>query len=671
MTTGKEILSPLQGDGTSIYSVAYSPDGSWLASACGGSQVRVWDATTGKRYRDLPPTPLPMAVAFSPDARRLASGWQETVKVWDIATGQLLRTLTGHTSGVTSVAFSPDGCRVTSSSVGGVIKVWHWDAMSDEEPRTLKDHSWQSGQEPLTLKGHTGSVSQVTFSPDGMQLASASADGTIKVWDARNDPEARTFEGVLLTFSPDGKWLASMVWNGPFKLWDTTTGQEVHTLAGHTGEDHGLAFSPNGAWLATGGVDGKVKLWDIASGQLLRPFDGHKGAVIGVAFSPDGKWLASGGEDTKVKLWDVATGLLLRNLTGHQRHVFDVAFSRDGTRLASAGMDQTVRLWDVTIGKELPFSPLELEGPFFWNLRAFSPDGTRLASATRIRTIGVWDVRTGQPLRPFEGNTAGVFGLAFTPDGTRLASTNDDGTVKLWDVRARQEALLLRGHISAAQGVAFSPDGHRLATGDNAGKGKLWDARPWTPDAAIEREALGLLDSLFAKPLCKADVLDYLNSAPTIRPRARQLALSLVDRYHEETNPETYHRESWALVRQPYLNAFQYRFALLQAEHACRLAKDRPEYRVGLGAALYRTGHYREAIEALAAADRNGKGSPAALAFQAMAHHRLGQQEQARAVLARLRQRQEQPPGTKDAEALDLMHEARALIAPQAATTDR
>jgi tetratricopeptide (TPR) repeat protein len=216
--------------------------------------------------------------------------------------------------------------------------------------------------------------------------------------------------------------------------------------------------------------------------------------------------------------------------------------------------------------------------------------------------------------------------------------------------------------------MAFSHDGNRLATGDTGCKGKLWDARPWTPEAAIEREALGLLDSLFAKPLRKADVIDYLRNAPTIRPRARQLALSLVERYHEQTNPETYHQESWALVRQPYLNAFQYRFALLQAEHACRLAPDRQEYRISLGAALYRTRRYREALETLGKAHRPDTGSPAALAFLAMAQHRLGQHDQARAVLVRLRVLFDQPHRAKDAEALDLMHEAEALVGPTATT---
>jgi tetratricopeptide (TPR) repeat protein len=246
-----------------------------------------------------------------------------------------------------------------------------------------------------------------------------------------------------------------------------------------------------------------------------------------------------------------------------------------------------------------------------------------------------------------------------------------DGSVKLWDTATGQEALVLCGHSSAAMSVAFSPDGTRLATADVDCKLNLWDARPWTPEAAIEREAVGVLDSHFAKPLRKADVIDYLNNALTIRPPARQLALSLVDGYREETKPETYYQESWALVRRPCLNAIQYRFALLQAEHACRLARDRQEYRIGLGAALYRAGRCREAIETLEKADRLDKDSRTALAFLAMAHHRLGQREQARAIFARLREVLNQLRWAKDAESLDLMHEAEALIAMPEATIQR
>jgi eukaryotic-like serine/threonine-protein kinase len=669
VTTGQEVrFSPLKGHATVIDSVAYSPDGKWLASACQGSIVRVWDAATGELKRDLvAATSGAMAVAFSPDGVRFATGSLEgTVKMWDVTTGRLLRDLTGHTSGVISVAFSPDGRRLASSSVGGVIKVWDWDAVSPE-PRalTLKDQYWQSGQEPLTLMGHTGSVSQVAFSPDGMQLASAGADGSIKVWAARGDPEARTLESRIVAFSPDGKWLASTSWNiTSFKLWDTTTGQEGHTFDAHTAQVLDVAFRPDGQSIASAGFDKTVKLWDLATGHNRHTLQGHTDIVCSVAFSPDGKWLASGGSDKTVKLWHVATGQLQCSLTGHTAGVSSVAFSPDGTRLVSAGRDRTVRLWDLTTCR--PVQTFKCDA---WQLRlAFSPDGSRLATAATDRTIRILDVRTGEPIREFEGNTAVIRALAFTPDGRRLASTSRDGTVKLWDAATGQEALLLRGRISDVQGVAFSPDGTRLATADNDCRLMLWDARTWTPEAGVEREALGLLGSLFAKPLSKADVIDYLQNSPTIRPRARELALSLVDRYHEEKNPETYRQASWALVRRPYLNSIQYRFGLLQAEQACRLAPDRKEYRIGLGAALYRAGRSHEAIEVLGGADSPDQSFPAVLAFLAMAHHQLEHEEQARADLARLRGLLNQARWAKDVESLDLVAEVQALIEPRAAT---
>jgi WD40 repeat protein/serine/threonine protein kinase len=682
VTSGREVpFSPLRVCPSPISSVAYSPDGRSFASADYEAFVRVWDATTGKRVPNLSArdaTGAAMAVAFSPDGRRLASGSLEgIIKVWDLATGQAVRTFTGHPSGVCSVAFSPDGRLLASARMDGTIELWALRPTSAQEQSSLAPirrgrpaKAWTldptTAQAALTLKGHAGSVLQVAFSPDGMQLASASVDGTIKIWDAQSEPEARTLAGHTGRFSPDGKWLASASYETTFTVWDTTTGQEIQRFPAST---WGLAFSPDGKSIASSAEKDSARLWDVASGRPLRTFkEGQTNGTFGLAFSRDGKWIASGGSDGTLKLWDVATGKTRHTLRHHGHTIIDVGFSPDSTRVASGSNDGTVLLWDVTTGQLIHSFP----GTHFPSCLAFSPDGTRIATAADDRTITLWDVRTGQRIdRAFEGNAAPISYLAFSPDGRRLASGGKDGMVKLWDVESRQEALVLRGHASWGVSLDFTRDGTRLATADLDGTLKFWDARPWTPEVVIEREAVGLLDSLFAKPLRKADVLDYLRNAPTIRPRARQLALSLVAGYHEETNPEIYHQESWALVRQPYLNAIQYRFALLQAEHACSLAPDRQEYRLGLGAALYRAGRYREALETLGKAHRPDTGSPATLAFLATAHHQLGQHERARAALARLRQLLDQPRWAKDAEARDLVHEAETLIARPVATTER
>ena len=192
-------------------------------------------------------------VAFSPDGRLLASGSSDkTMKVWEVASGALLRTLEGHTWSVNSVAFSPDGRALASASWDNTIRLW------DAASRALL----------RTLEGHTFWLRSVAFSPDGRTLASGSADNTIRLWDAAG--------GALL-----------------------------RTLAGHTGDVHSVAFSPDGRLLASGSEDNTIRLWDAASGALLRTLEGHTYTVNSVAFSPDGRALASGSWDGTVRLWGV------------------------------------------------------------------------------------------------------------------------------------------------------------------------------------------------------------------------------------------------------------------------------------------------------------------------------------------------------------------------------
>ncbi|BAY27998.1 WD-40 repeat-containing protein [Calothrix sp. NIES-2100] len=278
------------------------------------------------------------SVTFSPDSKTLVSGsGDKTIKIWNLATGQEIRTLNGHSYSVRSVAISPDGKTLASSSWDKTIKIW----------------SLATGQEIRTLNGHSHWVKSVAFSPDGKTLASGSDDKTIKIWNLATGQEIRTLNGhsswvYSIAFSPDGKILASGSWDKTIKIWNLATGQEIRTLNRHSDWVHSVAFSPDGKTLASGSDDKTIKIWNLATGQEIRTLKGHSNLVNSVAFSPDGKTLASGSDDKTIKIWNLATGQEIRTLNGHSDTVNSVAFSPDGKTLASGSNDATIKIWRLS-----------------------------------------------------------------------------------------------------------------------------------------------------------------------------------------------------------------------------------------------------------------------------------------------------------------------------------
>ncbi|KIK21039.1 hypothetical protein PISMIDRAFT_681748 [Pisolithus microcarpus 441] len=391
-----------------------------------------------------------LSVAFSPDGRRVVSGSSDmTVRIWDAERGvQIGSLLQGHTDWVWSVAFSPDGKRIVSGSRDWTVRVW------DAE---------MGVQIGSPLQGLTSQVSSVAFSPDGKRIVSGLTDSTVRVWDAEmgvqigSPLQGHTACVWSVAFSPNGERIVS------------GSDDKTVTLEGHSDIVKSVAFSPDSKRVVSGSYDMTVRIWDAERGvQIGSPLQGHTSQVLSVAFSPDGKRVVSGSADSTVRIWDAGRGVQIGSpLQGHTGWVWSVAFSPDGQRIVSGSNDNTVRVWDAEMGVQIG-DPLQ--GHTSWvNSVAFSPNGKRIVSGSDDSTVRVWDAEIGVQIGgPLEGHITGVNSVAFSPDGKRIVSGSQDKTVRIWGAEQGVQIVSpLQGHTDWVQSVAFSPNGERIVSGSH------------------------------------------------------------------------------------------------------------------------------------------------------------------------------------------------------------
>ena len=482
-------IAVLEGHEGEVTAIAYSPDGTRLATGSDDTTARIWDTATGKEVALLEGHEQPVnSIAYSPDGTRLATGsWDATARIWDTATWKEITVLDGHESGFNSVAFSPEGTRLATASFGTTARIL--DAVT--------------GKELAVLNGHNGSISSIAFSPDGTRLATGSIDSTARIWDAATGRETAILkvkgnadDVASIAFSPDGSSLATGSGDGTARLWDSVSGKEISVLNGHEQRVVSIAFSPDGTRLATGSWDATARLWSVATAKEIAVLKGHEEWVTSVAFSPDGMQLASASRDKTARVWDAATGTELATMSDHGMPS-SIAFSPDGRRLATGSWDNTARVWDAATGQEIAV----LKGHDVLNVPgkelltriesiAFSPDGTRLAAGTWDNTARVWDAATGQEIAMLKGHGDWVTSIAFSPDGLRLATGSRDDTARLWDATTAEELARLTGHENGLTSVAFSPDGTLLATGSWDQTARLWDTAKQEELAVLPHESV-------------------------------------------------------------------------------------------------------------------------------------------------------------------------------------
>jgi WD40 repeat protein/serine/threonine protein kinase len=697
-TSGKE-LHTLRSDNTFVTEVIFSPDGKSLATLGFGGEIKLWEASAGRLRHNLPgQAGGAYKIVFSPDAQRLAVVGP-TVQIWSASSGVLLRTLHGHTSLVNDAAFSPDGERLATVGDDGTVRIW--DATNSKAQHTFHGQGGAvmqmrfdtDGQRLATafadgtvkvldastcmilqtLRGHQAPV--VALDSNGMQMASASVDGKVIVWDLKNDKtmpiQAHPGMVFAIALSPDGKLLASVgsemkLGLGGFiqpgaglpqgkvtslsnvKLWDATSGKLQLILSGDTSLlITECVFSPDGKQLATRStMDQTVTVWDVSTGRILHSYPGFLrggrsfGGPMGLQGVPRSLIFDSSGDRLAapvgniVKVWDTHTGKELHVLQGHSGDVKHVAFTRAGDLLASAGYDMIVKVWDTHTGKEL--QALRGHAREITQL-AFSADGKNIMSVGGDSMVKLWDVVSGQELYTLTRNTH-VTLAAFSSDGQRIASAHADDTINIWESAFDSQLLDKRWQVwrdqqatqDARRGQWFAAKFHldRLMR-DEPAKGELYFRRA---NVLAEQDLWREADVDLAKSI----ELDPNNHEAMVRRALLMIQLG-DDKGRESLLKTTLERcgnthsavvansVAWggAIHHLDRLDSAQF---VALGEKAVMLAPGNPNCLNTLGAALYRAGRYEESVKRLQeaiAANVQG-GTVWDFLFLAMAEHRLG-----------------------------------------------
>ncbi|KAG0319560.1 hypothetical protein BGZ99_005021, partial [Dissophora globulifera] len=425
-----------------VSSVAFSPDGQELASGGFNGTVNLWTLPNTKPVAVLNGhSDRVSRVIYYPGGQLIVSaGWDKTVCIWNRSTRKQEHVLRGSSKIITCVAHAPTGHQIAACGNDMIVRLW--------EGYHIRTHNLDGNMFmnfPVSV-ARTSGISTVAFSPDGEMVASGGYDSTVRLYDAKAGTSlglplsAHSRAVTAVAFSSNDQHLASASWDHKIQLWDTEKREPAQVYHGHLASVTSLAFSSDGQQLVSGGADWTVRLWDMDSQKICGIFEGHTQSVRSVAFSPDGAQIASGSEDKTVRIWSTRTGMTEFVLNGHTDCVACVAFSPDGLQIASASKDKTICLWSASTGKPdtIPVLKTHCGG---LQCVSYSPDGQWIASGSDDNTVLLWEVSTGSWLAVIEDFFGGVRSVFWNASahGVYLVTGAEDSSIRAWRLVTRDE----------------------------------------------------------------------------------------------------------------------------------------------------------------------------------------------------------------------------------------
>jgi eukaryotic-like serine/threonine-protein kinase len=661
--SGKEGVS-FRGHIGRVHGLAFSRDGKIVASAGQDRTVKTWEAATGKELTCRPHASPVLSVAFSLDGKTLAAGCSDsTITLWETAP-EPDEVVLSHGGSIFSLAFTADGKRLVSSGFAPT-KIWDvatgqqcatppmdWskslkgeDISSDARIQAFQRFEFDddgtvtlcdlvTGRQGAVLKGHTGTIMGATFSLDGKTVATAGTDGTARLWDIATGESRATIRtmaagvsGVGCTavaFSPDGTLLATGTHSHDVALWDTATGQERLALeigdSVKTGTVFSVAFSPDGKILAVSSDRGIVRLWDVATGASRGSIKGHTNLIWILAFSPDGSTLTTGSADKTTKLWDVATRQERLTLKGHIGQIMALAFDPDGKTLATGSADGALRIWHTSqysdaTARNSDEDPDDPETP-----AALNTAGERLWSIGRPEdSEKVYRralVRASELTNAFPASSGSRQETARSWLGLALLLSNG-GRAREAEQGRRDAMAILEGlPPRARQTLAFHysqlTDLFRASGHPNRAEAASLLSVELGPESAM----LWYNRSRFDMALGRTE--------EAVKDLSKLVVLS-------PTDPTIQNNLAWMLATCTDMKLRDPSRAIELAKQAVELVPNRGVFWNTLGAAHYRAGDPKAAIDALTKSmELRSGGDGNDWFFLAMAHCQLGEKDEAR-----------------------------------------